>query len=370
MKSRFDRLKKEIAAKIARRDAEQPPLLEPEPEPPPPQPRPDVHRLRFGMSDQELPPIRPPDFHHLMQHAKYRIDLRERSSKLTHSARRMVSPQAFRLYAHLHLTALICAHRRNYHSKTSQITFFCPQDTVMDQLGIKSRTTIGKYRRELEAAGLLKSDYQQTTVDTERYRTGMLWAVKVFPERAAKTRLSYDDYKHTYRDMESDLESGRTAFNLRNGHTQRDPSGAHIEFDLILYWALSDFRALSPSSVYVHSAQQPQIETVLDVPFMPWQDRRATVSLAVKSVQTAFNDHNEVSQKFLFKLMWNLLRLSDEGQDYFRAVYDVLKRVHVDMLEGFTTTPGNLFVYRLKQLPFWDEVHRASGSVAPPAKPK
>lgn len=43
---------------------------------------------------------------------------------------------------------------------------------------------------------------------------GKLWNIKIEPDGAEPVRLSYEDFKKQWRDLEGDIERGHTAYNF------------------------------------------------------------------------------------------------------------------------------------------------------------
>lgn len=60
-------------------------------------------------------------------------------------------------------------------------------------------------------------------------------------------------------------------------------------------------------------------------------------------------------------MLWQLLRLREQGQDYFQPLYWMLRRTGADREEGFARKAGALFVQQLKGSFLWDLTRMPQG---------
>jgi hypothetical protein len=104
----------------------------------------------------------------------------------------------------------------------------------------------------------------------------------------------------------------------------------------------------------VASGERLSLEILLDVPFVPKQRRREGVDRAARALAQHLTD--EGSLNFYRYLVWQLLRLHQQGRDYVLSVYQMVLRASADLTEGFARKPGALFVSRLKACALWDEL--------------
>jgi hypothetical protein len=98
------------------------------------------------------------------------------------------------------------------------------------------------------------------------------------------------------------------------------------------------------------------LSALLDVPFADKEQRAAAVDLAAQALATALANHSSVN--FYRLIVWRALRASQRGLDYFQMIYQIAIRARVDVQENFARKGGALFVSRLKQTEFWDELMR------------
>jgi len=263
-----------------------------------------------------------------------------------------LNPLALRIYALLNLLGCTVAHRRGYHRKASQVSYFCPAESVCAHLGI-SRGSFYRSLKELLALGLVDARGHKTTINGWAVRSdGTLWSVKLLPHKGSRARLRYDDLKAQYRDLEADIEAGNTAY----AQTRQSNTGETnvVTLESLLAWALPPVCAQNPVTLTVASEQRLSLEILLDVPFIPKQGRREGVDRAARALAQHLTD--DTSLNFYRYLVWQLLRLHQQGRDYLLAVYQMVQRANADHREGFARRPGALFVSRLKACTLWEEI--------------
>jgi len=263
-----------------------------------------------------------------------------------------LNPLALRIYALLNLLGCTVAHRRSYHRKASQVSFFCPAESICAHLGI-SRGSFYRSLKELLALGLVDARGHKTTINGWAVRCdGTLWSVKLLPHKGSRARLRYEDLKAKYRDLEADIETGKTVWmQMRQSTTDRTDL---VTFECLLAWALPPAHARNPVTLTVASDERLSLEILLDVPFIPKRGRREGVDRAARALAQGLND--DASINFYRYLVWQLVRLHQQGRDYLLAVYQMVIRARADLTEGFARKPGALFVSRLKACALWDEL--------------
>ncbi|CAA9584296.1 MAG: hypothetical protein AVDCRST_MAG86-3266 [uncultured Truepera sp.] len=263
-----------------------------------------------------------------------------------------LNPLALRIYALLNLLGCTVAHRRGYHRKASQVSYFCPAESICAHLGV-SRGSFYRSLKELLALGLVDARGHKTTINGWAVRCdGTLWSVKLRPHKGSRARLSYNDLKAQYRDLEADIEAGNTAYaQTRQSKTNE---AELVTTESLLTWALPSVYGQSPVTLTVASGERLSLEVLLDVPFIPKQGRREGVDRVARALAQHLTD--EGSLNFYRYLTWQLLRLHQQGRDYFLAVYQMVVRAKADLNEGFARKPGALFVSRLKACALWDEL--------------
>ena len=263
-----------------------------------------------------------------------------------------LNPLALRIYALLNLMGCTVGHRRGYCHKASQVSYFCPAESICDHLGV-SRGSFYRSLKELLALGLVDARGHKTTINGWAVRCdGTLWSVKLLPHKGGRARLRYDDLKAQYRDLEADIEAGNTAY--AQTRQSKATETECVTFEQLLAWALPPVPARNPVTLTVASGERLCLELLLDVPGLPKQERRAGVDRAARALAQHLGDDGSLN--FYRYLVWQLLRLHQQRRDYLLGVYQVAVRANADRREGFARRPGALFVSRLKACAFWCEL--------------
>jgi hypothetical protein len=273
----------------------------------------------------------------------------ELSDRLTEPVAAELSPTAFRIYRTLHQVALEVARARGYVEAVTHVTFHIPAEMVAHHLGIH-RCTLWRNLPELKRLGLVDARAHCTTVNNQTRNDGTVWKIKLRPKRGKAARLSYEDLKHQWRDLEADIRSGRTAYQeMQQSKPERESYNLVVEG--LLPWALPPRQQKTPLNLTVANTSPGDLTSVLDVPHAQRDERGAVVDAAARSCACQLGDPNVDYYRWLF---WQLLRLHDHGQDHFSTLYTMLCRVRADKLEGFARKPGALLTARLKEGGLWD----------------
>ena len=265
-----------------------------------------------------------------------------------------LNPLALRIYALLNLLGCSFAHHRGYHRKAGQVSYFCPAEPICAHLGV-TRGSFYRSLKELFALGLVDARGHKTTINGWAVRSdGTLWSVKLRPHKGSRARLRYDDLKAQYRDLEADIEAGNTAYaQTRQSNTNRTEC---VTLEQLLAWALPPVSAQNPVTMTVASGERLSLHLLLDVPGLPKQRRREGVDRAARALAQGLTDDGSLN--FYRYLVWQLLRLHQQGRDYLQSVYGMVLRANADYREGFARRPGALFVSRLKACALWGELRQ------------
>jgi hypothetical protein len=95
---------------------------------------------------------------------------------------------------------------------------------------------------------------------------------------------------------------------------------------------------------------------VLDVEGAPKAKRGEVVDKAARTVCAALGDaHLDVWRW----VMWQMLRLDYQGENYFTGVLNVLTRALADREEDFARSAGALAISRLKASGIWERLKEA-----------
>ncbi len=258
---------------------------------------------------------------------------------------------ALTLYSALVAAAVETARRRGYSPRTTHVTLHCPLEQVALAVGL-SRQTVWRHLPSLKALGVLDFQTHKGSLFGETRNTGTLWQVRLNPVRGSRAKLTRDDLRHKWRDLEADYRRYRmSSLTLKRHAVTYTKASPNI--DLILAWSapLPSYTQKAPVKVLSNRV----LESVLDVTTAPRDNRNRMVELAAQALAQALADHHSVS--WYQRLLWQLLRRFDTtGEDYSYQVYMMAQRAATDSREGFARRAGALFQARLKQADWFGEM--------------
>ncbi len=265
-----------------------------------------------------------------------------------------LSRTAVKLFKALLATAVETSKGRGYSPHTTHVTMHLPLEVLADVCGIH-RVTAWRNLPALRELGLVEYRPHKSTLRGETRNSGMLWQVRLNPLAGSKARLSYDDLKHQWRDLDRDVKRKRTAYRQLQDRMQQSMETSTDEIDIkpLLEWTLPPRTCQNPVMSDSCTRRQVSLEAVLDVKYAPKEERNSMVRLAAEALTQALSDSASVS--WYQKLLWQLLRRSDAtGEDYSYQVYLIAQRAKTDVLEGFSRRGGAVFVSRLKQADWYE----------------
>ncbi len=266
-----------------------------------------------------------------------------------------LSGTARRLYVALVAAAIETGRGRGYSTHTTHVTMHVPLEIVAKACGI-SRFTVWRHLPQLKDLGLIDYRTHKGACRGKTHNTGTLWQVRLNPAAGSKCRLSYDDLKFKWRDLDRDVRAGRTSYAALKHTTALEAD--LVDIKSILAWTLPPETSQIPVTSVCCKPRQVSLEMLLDVKYAPREERSNMVALAAEALSQALSDGGSAS--FYQKLLWQLLRRFDAtGEDYSYQVYLMAQRAKTDVVEGFSRRGGAVFVSRLKQADFYEWVMNA-----------
>ncbi len=270
-----------------------------------------------------------------------------------------LSGTAKRLYTALVAAAIDTGKGRGYSPGTTHVTMHLPLEILASVCGIH-RVTAWRHLPALRELGLIDYRAHKGTLRGETRNTGTLFQVRLNPSAGSRARLSYDDLKHKWRDLDKDVRRKRTAYRLTRDKMQqsKNPSTRELDISRLLAWTLPP-HTLNPR--LASDCCKVSLEAILDVRHAKKEERNQMVELAAVAMAQALNDAK--STGWYQKLLWQLLRRFDAtGEDFSYQVYLMAQRARTDVLEGFSRKGGAVFVSRLKRADFYEWVMNAPPS--------
>lgn len=262
------------------------------------------------------------------------------------------------VYSFLHLFAAASALFKEQSLQAQQITVFLPGEALADALGL-ARSTLYDALRRLKEVGLVDYRGHKTTLARWGNRCdGSLYAVKFYPGRTGRAKLHFDDLSASYRDLEADIEAGRTWYRL--GQSITGSRDIKRTLKALFGWLHSrdDFaRGGQVERSPFMTVQASSSELILDILQGPKVERPRRIEAAVRAVVIALGDGGSLN--LWRKLLRAMVRRADAGRNYSSALHAAVQRARVDREEGFARRAGALLIARLKRAGVYEELMAA-----------
>jgi hypothetical protein len=265
-----------------------------------------------------------------------------------------------RVYHALLIPAIENARERGY-VNASRVTFHCPGEIISTALGV-SRMSLWRAVQVLQAEGLIDNRAQKAKLACrggQVRNTGSVWQVRLFGNKRCK--LSYEELRHVWRpNFNDEVQQGRGSHAAVKAARERrvtyKSNLQEIDLTLLLKHSVDSKKHLAPvDSLVCNKPKNAVLEVLLDVSSgRRGKDTVQKVDTAAQALSEALADSRSVN--FYRRLVWGALRASQRGLDVFPMVYQMAIRARVDRVENFSRRGGALFVSRLKDTEFWDEV--------------
>ena len=224
----------------------------------------------------------------------------------------------------------VAIHRYSGHARRVTVaTLMLPTELLAAHLEVR-RETIWRALKGLKGAGFVDARAWRTTSKGETRAAGTLFAVRLKP--GPRARLTFDEFKHPWRDLDGDRARGRTAW----AWIQK---GARPSYDVLLAWALGD--PLAPGEEPVpHLA----LYDIYALPGMLPHEAVGMVTALAEYLAREMNDDH--SRAFYAKLLWKVVYLEIGAE----ALIIQIERVLAEAKEGWARKPGALLAFRLSGL--------------------
>lgn len=259
---------------------------------------------------------------------------------------------AVRLYTALVGAAVELIRRKGYSPNTTHMTIHAPVEQVARAVGV-SRQSAWRHLPTLKALGIV--DYRTHKANCRGLvrNSGTVFQVRLNPLSGSRCRLSYQDLKHRWRDLDRDVRQGRTSYRAMKLHTRTD-STKQVDISIITDWSLSLTHSNPGISSVCSKGQRLSLESLLDVQYSRKEDKAKAVDNAAQALSEALADSQSLD--FYRRIVWGCLRALQRGLDLFQVVYNMVTRAKVDLQEGFARRAGAILVSRLKDAGLYDEL--------------
>jgi hypothetical protein len=267
-----------------------------------------------------------------------------------------LSGTAVKLYKCLVAVGIETARGKGYSATVTHMVMHLPLEVLADTCGIH-RVTAWRHLPALRELGLIAYRAHKGTLRGETRNTGTVFCVRLNPSAGTRARLSYDDLKFKWRDLDRDVKRKRTAYRTVKQHraTVSKTPLAELDISRLTHWTLKPDTSQTPLFTDSCKPRNPVLEALLDVTGAKrGRDTVQRVDLAAVALAVSLSDHG--STDFYRLLVWRCLRASQRGLDVFPVLYQMAIRARVDVQEGFARRGGALLVSRLRQAGLLDEI--------------
>lgn len=249
---------------------------------------------------------------------------------------------ARRIFRALFMLGLEVARAEGHSASVTRAVFHLPAELLMAYLKLK-KSAFYDNLRYLRTVGLVACEAHMGDLRGESVATGTLWAVSLQPERvlgrqAAPVRLVADDWGREWRNLNADVKTGRTVYNVLNLKTRGVPESQEIPeveigLEMLKSWAIHPALQVKTDTLTVRPAPARAREVVWalgDAANVRRHERAAIVDRQARTLAAAFGD-GEGALGFWRKLIWNITRGIDAGVNLADDVGAVLARVLGDL---------------------------------------
>lgn len=268
-----------------------------------------------------------------------------------------LSAGAVRVYKVLRDRACDVAQVRGYQVAPDTVTLHLPQKLLALAVGYTPRH-LRNLLPELVAAGLLDWGAHAVKVKGMGLWGGCLFAVKVSPNADIVPHLGREDWRHPWRDLESDIEAGRTVKALLEAISplQGDEREIAVQ-DALKTWAVTPGNLNSPVACKGEVAPSEDLDAVQDIRQIAYRlgdlqhvhptKRPRLVGRLASALSRTLGDMH--SRRWYCLMIWSAWRGQIEGRGTLQALSTALLRLDSDRREWEgLRNPAALLVSRMR----------------------
>ena len=260
------------------------------------------------------------------------------------------SDKAVTLYRALVAVGLEYASAKGFSSTITVVSFHSSVELLAEACGF-SRVTAWKYLKELKALNVCDYRTHKASCRGVTRNSGTVFMIRL-KNFGAKCKLSFQDLKHKWVDMDKAVRNKTTSYAALN--IQRSLESLALKFQVFLDYSLNPKTSINPVKPCMLSTG---IEALLAVPGLQGKEIARGIDTASQILAKALQDAKSVN--VYRKILWGLKRRTAlHGDTEFYTLHTQVSRiVRGDMAEvGSLKRPGALLLSRLSKYPFWSEV--------------
>lgn len=266
-----------------------------------------------------------------------------------------------RIYRSMLEIALVHAKAAGLSKAVTTVVYHIPAEFLMAHAGYRK----SRFYEALEGlieAGLVDMRGHVGDLRGKARKTGSVVCVKLNPRHThIKARVRADDLRHQWRDLNADVEAGKTAFKRLNPESgeSKEISEKVINSELlVMEWTLPPSKLKQNSlSMTLRDGSEADWD-VFDLPTLRdarLAQRSALVSVMADGIASKLRDHHSVN---LYRhVLWQTLRLLDQGIDRLEYLMNSIQRMDIAQREGACRkSAGARLVDEWKRDGFWQEL--------------
>jgi hypothetical protein len=205
-----------------------------------------------------------------------------------------LSRSARTLFKALTAVAVEKAQAKGYSPATTHVSFHLPLEVLASICGIH-RATAWRNLKVLKELGVVDARPHKGTLRGETRNTGMVFQIRLNPATGSKARLSYDDLKHKWRDLQRDVLAKKTAYRQLKGRMQQSiENSIQLDIKALMRWVIPE-TYISPVTSDSCMSGKDALFRLLDVKNSPRQERNKAVELAAEALAMTLADSKSVS---------------------------------------------------------------------------
>jgi hypothetical protein len=258
-----------------------------------------------------------------------------------------------RLYAVLLALSFDVIEDKAYKAIPTHVTYHSSLTLISAVAGM-NRITCWRSLARLKALGCVDWKSHKVMFRGRASNSGTVFQVRLNPGAGTRARLSYDDLRHQWKDLERAARCKRLAGTMLKPIQALESKS--LQYECLKQWTLKPYTLETRSLSY---RLQPSLEAILGVSSAQGKDVAKQVDLAAVALSQALQDTK--STDFYRKLLYALRRRysANEGDEFHTVYLQANRIVKGDLLEWKgLQRPGALLIHRLKGYRWFEDVLR------------
>jgi hypothetical protein len=256
-----------------------------------------------------------------------------------------------KLYTVLYALSVDVIQEKAYRAIPTHVTYHSSLSLIAAVAGM-NRITAWRSLAKLKAMGLVDWRSHKCMFRGRASNSGTVFQVRLDPLQGTRAKLSYDDLKHQWKDLERAARAKRLSCQVMQHITILESKS--LKYEVLKSYTLKPYTDINPVIPY---RLQPSLESLLSVPHSQGRQVAESINTAAVSLAMALQDSKSVD--LYRKVLWALKKRLNAGEsDEFHTVYLQVNRVIKADIPEWTglRSPGALLVSRLKKFDWYQDI--------------